>query len=76
MEGKTFYVIEVLNKKVNKRYAYAESIHNSYNLIEALKESDELKVISANACKTLKRAYEIADQWNEAFKEKGIYYFS
>lgn len=75
MEGKTFYVIDVMDIETGKCYAYAETIHNCYNLIGFMEGTKDKKVLSMNACKTLKEAKRISDQWNEGYKQKGILFW-
>lgn len=75
MEGNTFFIFEIMEKETGKCFAYVETIPNCYNLVGYTKETSTQKVLSMNACKTLKEANKIANQWNEGYKKKGIYMY-
>lgn len=64
MDKKTYYVITV--EEDGKYFSYAETIHNSNNLVGKFPKN----AITINACDTRKKADEIARSWNEIWREK------
>ena len=77
MNKYTFYVIEEKMQNPNRLlyHARAERIHNSNNLLCALKpQTSNMEVISVNACDTWKEAQDIAEYWNKCFVDNGTSY--
>lgn len=68
---KTYFAVTIED---NKKYcAYVVPVSDFDNVISKLKISG---LICANAYHTKKRASEVADSWNSAFKNDGVYLFA
>ena len=72
MNKKTFYVM-VIKNEYGKRYAYADAIQNSNDLLSMFQSIKNLETV--NACDTRHDADEIAHYWNETYKVNGTYAF-
>ena len=76
MEEYTYFVIEELDVKTGKYISHAERVANCNNLLSYFKPYYGFKIISINACDTLKKSKEIADYWNEGALKNGKYALS
>ena len=66
------YYIAVQIKEDDKFYAYAVKVNTMDNLLSKL-EINNIEV--ANLCDTKKKAEELANLWNESFKNNKTYLF-
>lgn len=71
---KYFYYAIDNKDKDGKMYAHAWRIHESINLLSALRQFPN--AIFIHQCKTKKEAESIADNWNECHKTNGCYMFA
>jgi len=85
MNKKTYYLIDESfdTSEGRKWHARVEEVLNSRNLLAAITptywpEGDKNvwgKIVSVNACDTRKEAWETADAWNQAHRQKGLHLF-
>lgn len=76
MEKNTFYLIEIMDNNTGKCAAYVRAVRNNYNLVGLFTPAKGFTLVSVNACDTKKQAQEIADTWNQAYKDKGLYLYA
>ena len=77
MNGNFYYII-VTKWDDNRYYARVDTIGGYNNLVGKFTpcmdgNCKRGEVVSVNACKTKKRAEEIANHWNECYKNNGTY---
>ena len=70
MKNNLYIAITVSENK--KYYSYMIKHNNSNNLLNVAKIKG---ILSANICDTKKEAERIVEQWNESYKQNGIYMF-
>ena len=76
MDKTTFFVIQEQNKENGKMFAYAEKVHNCYNLYKYFHPCNGYEITSINAVSTYKKAKQTADFWNECAKKNNNYAFA
>jgi hypothetical protein len=70
-----YYVIEEKEIETGRTMAYANKVSCLYNLKDYFHPHKGCEILSINVVKTLKKAKEIAECWNESAKEKGNHIF-
>lgn len=69
-----YYTIEIINPE-GKTFAYAERVHQAYNLYgyfdRFCNKSKGEEIISITPFSTLKQARAVANFWNDTAREKG-----
>lgn len=60
-------------KENDKYYSYIIPVKENQNILAVLKAHKN--IITADVCKTKKRAAEIITAWNEQHKKNGVYMF-
>lgn len=71
----TYFVVQIVRDD-GAQIAYARRVHNNYNLLSLFQAGDGARILSINACDGKKAAENIADAWNAASLEKGLYMLS
>lgn len=74
MANYTYFVISEKNQN-NNYFAHAEKICNNDNLLNFFHPCPNCELLHINACETLKKAKELADSWNTAYRTNGRYAF-
>ena len=76
MNNYFYFVVGLYEEDENgkqKRFAYAEKVHGSNELLSYFGRKD---IQHVNPVKTFKEAKEIAEFWNDCYKKNGTYMFA
>lgn len=71
----TYYVVQIIRDD-GAEIAYVRRVHHSNNLLSLFQAGDGARILTINACDGKKAAENIADAWNAASLEKGLYMLS
>ncbi len=75
MNKYTYFVIQIIRDD-GAQIAYVRRVANCNNLLSLFQASDGARILTINVCDGKKAAENIADAWNAASLEKGLYMLS